>query len=344
MVSDFNKAKKNVIVGVSGGVDSSVTLFLLKKMGYLPIGVFIKFSELSSSEKAEEVCNFLKVPFHIIDVQEEFKKKVISAFLDDYEKGITPNPCVVCNREVKFKTLFENLSKFGGHYVATGHYVRIKEKENAGFEILKGVDSRKDQSYFLWDIKKEWLGQIIFPLGHFEKKDVRKIALKNNLPTAKQKESQEVCFIDGDISSFLGKYLKATPGNIVEGDRTLIGQHKGLFNYTIGQRKRIGLSGGPYYVLSKNIKKNELVVTKDKKDLFSKELFFKDANFFKKISFPFEAEVKIRYNTKQVEGVVYEDKVVFTSPQKSVTAGQSVVFYKKDKLLGGAVIGVCPNK
>ncbi|MEA2092858.1 MAG: tRNA 2-thiouridine(34) synthase MnmA [Patescibacteria group bacterium] len=338
MASDLDKTKKKVIVGVSGGVDSSVTLFLLKKRGYLPIGVFMKFSKLSSSKKAEEVCNFLKVPFHIIDVQEEFKKKVISAFLDDYEKGVTPNPCVVCNREVKFKTLFENLSKFNGHYVATGHYVRIEKKENADFEILKGVDSKKDQSYFLWDIKKEWLGQIIFPLGHFEKKDVRKIAIENNLPIVEQKDSQEVCFIDGDISSFLSKHLKSIPGNIVDRDRTLIGQHKGLFNYTIGQRKRIGLSGGPYYVLSKNNKKNELVVTKNKKDLLFKELFFRDANFFKKVSFPFEAEVKIRYNTNQVEGVVYEDKVIFKSPQKSITSGQSVVFYKKDKLLGGGVI------
>jgi len=339
----MRKSSKKVVVGISGGVDSSVSLLLLKKMGFSPTGVFMKFWNEDSGfnkeaeEKAEQVCKIIGVPFKVVDVQDAFKKKIVDAFLDDYKKGVTPNPCVVCNREIKFQTLMEALSSFSADYVATGHYARIEKQEDRSFLIKKGTDKKKDQSYFLWNLKKEWLGQIIFPLGHFEKNIVKEIAEKNNIPNLKT-ESQEICFINTQASSFLERNLKQNPGEIINTKKEVIGQHIGLFNYTIGQRKRIGLSEGPYYVLSKKIKENQLVVTKEEKDLLRKEFSYESANFFKDVRFPFEADVKIRYNSKEVKAEVYKDKVILSSPQKAVTSGQSVVFYNKEELVGGGVI------
>ncbi len=337
-----NLSKKRVVVGVSGGVDSSVSLLLLKRAGFSPVGVFINlWNENPEKNKetvvrAEKICKILDVPFHVLDAKGEFKKKVVDYFVQEYEKGNTPNPCTVCNKEIKINLLLQSLSSFDAEYIATGHYARIKKNEE--YFISKGADKKKDQSYFLWDIKKEWLPRIIFPLGEIKKEEVYKIATEKNLPVTDQKESQEVCFIEDSSSEFLGRYLEPFSGDIKNKKGEVIGQHNGLFNYTIGQRKKIGLSGGPYYVLSKNTERNELVVTDNEDNLLREELFYSGANFFTDLPFPFEALVKIRYNTKEARGVVYKNKVIFSSPQKSVTPGQSVVFYKEDKLIGGGVI------
>ncbi len=337
-------------------MDSSVALFLLKEKGFSPVGVFMNLwkekggsGKSQAQERAQKVCSELDVPFEILDLKDEFKEKVVNYFTESYKKGITPNPCVVCNREVKFNFLMEKLNTLEADYVATGHYVRLcreirnvlpKESLRASDErvIYRGKDREKDQSYFLWNLKKEWLPKIIFPLGDFKKEEVRKMAEKYSLPTAKEKESQEVCFIEKNVFDFLGKNISSSPGKIVDTKGNVIGNHEGLFYYTQGQRKKIGLSHGPYYVLRKNIKENILVVTKNEKDLFSKEVFYGKGNFLRKVSFPFKAKVQIRYKSKARTAVVEKGKIIFSSPQRAITPGQSAVFYKGEELVGGGII------
>ncbi len=337
-------SKQKVLVGMSGGVDSAVTAFLLKKEGFSPIGIFIKtwnedlcISD-NNQDKIREICDIIDIPFYTIDAKDEFKRKIVNSFIRDYKKGITPNPCVTCNREIKFNILIDSMSAFDAGYIATGHYAQKIETSPGNFVLKKGVDENKDQSYFLWNIKKEWLKNILFPLGQYTKKEVRSIAKKNKLPVFEEKESQEVCFINDSITNFLDKNIKPSPGEIIDDEKNVIGQHEGLFHYTIGQRKRIGLSGGPYYVLSKKIKDNVLIVTKDKNKLPQKEFSFGNANFLDNVSFPFDAEVKIRYNTNTTKATVEKNKVIFSTMQRAITPGQSVVFYKNDNLLGGGII------
>ncbi len=345
------KENKKVVVGVSGGVDSSVALFLLKEKGFSPVGVFLRFwgkenrcCDAGAHKRARKVCRLLNVPFYTVDAREEFKKKVVKYFIESYKKGDTPNPCVVCNREVKFKFLMEKLSSLGADYIATGHYARIKREfsifnfQFSNIKLLRGKDKEKDQSYFLWNLDKRWLSKIIFPLGNFKKEEVRKVAEKNGLPTAKTEESQEVCFAGKDTADFLEKNISPAPGKIVDREGNIIGDHRGLFYYTQGQRKRIGLPGGPYYVLKKDINKNVLVVTKKEKDISCREVAYQKANFFREVSFPFRAKVQIRYKSKARKALVEKGKVIFSSPQRAVTPGQSVVFYDGEEVLGGGII------
>ncbi len=330
------KKGKTVVVALSGGVDSSVAVALLKEQGFSVIGVFMRFcsEEVSSGgTKANEVAKALNIPFYVLDVRNEFKKKVIDSFLSSLKKGVTPNPCVICNREIKFGILFKKLGDYKADYLATGHYVKLKEGK-----LFIAKDKNKDQSYFLWRIKKEWLDKLTFPLGDYEKKETRKIAKKFKLSTLEEKESQEICFIPDDISSFLKRNFPDSPGKIINTFGEVIGEHNGLFNYTIGQRKGLGFSGGPYYVLNKDVKKNNLIVTKNEKELSRKELFYAEENFFQDISFPFNGKVKIRYRSNPIDAVVEKEKVVFSHKQRAVTPGQSVVFYKNEELLGGGII------
>jgi len=349
------KKSKTVAVGLSGGVDSSVAAYLLKKRGFSVVGVFMRFwsekgenkcCDSKGEEKARRVAGKLDIPFYVINLEEDFKKKIVDSFFSDLKKGETPNPCTLCNREIKLKALFDNLATFGADYVATGHYARLRrEIRNPKFEIrknecklLKGRDRSKDQSYFLWNLKKEWLSKILFPLGGYKKEEVRDKAKKIKLPTASAQESQEICFIPDDMTSFLKRNIGESPGEIVDTEGKKLGEHKGLFYHTIGQRKGLNLSGGPYYVLEKRKKDNKLVVTKEKRDLFRKELSFKNANFFSKPSFPFRAKAKIRYGERGGGALVEKGKVIFSSPREAVTPGQSVVFYKGEELIGGGVI------
>ncbi len=339
------ESKKRVIVGISGGVDSSVAIALLKEQGFSVVGVFMKFWEegkccnSESQRRARYVCSKLDVPFYVINIKDRFEKEVVNYFIDSYKNGETPNPCVVCNREIKFKTLIESLTSFNADYVATGHYIRINEDSNSGEKvILRGKDKNKDQSYFLWSIKKEWLKKIIFPIGELDKKEVRRLAEKFELSTSKTKESQEVCFVKESVPKFLKNYLKESPGDIVDTENKKIGRHSGLFNYTIGQRKGLDLSGGPFYVVEKNSEKNILIVTKQKEKMEKEKIFFEKENFFEEVSFPFKAEVQIRYNGKRAEGIVDKNNVSFLEPVSAVASGQSVVFYKGEKLLGGGII------
>jgi len=386
------KRNKTVAVGLSGGIDSSVAVHLLKKEGFSVIGVFMRFwaetgenrcCSSEGEERARKVASLLDIPFYVVNLEEDFKRKIVDSFLSDLKKGETPNPCALCNREIKFRVLIEKLAAYKADYVATGHYAKllspnlsfdrtgclsapaagssldsrsadslaarpssaelrnVLSKESLGKKetvIYKAKDKQKDQSYFLWNLKKEWLKKIVFPLGEYKKEEVRKIAKKLKLPTADTKESQEICFVTDNINSFLERNIGKLPGEIVDVSGKRLGKHKGLFYYTIGQRKGINLPGGPYYVLEKKKKDNLLVITKEKKDLFKKELNFKNGNFFKKPIFPFQAKVKIRYGGKGEEALVEKGKVVFSSPQEAVTSGQSVVFYKGEELIGGGII------
>jgi len=269
-----------------------------------------------------------------MDVKRRFKKEVVDYFLESYEKGITPNPCIVCNRKIKFNYLFEKAKALGASRIATGHYADIKKGK-----ILKAKDESKDQTYFLWQLEKRNLKRIIFPLGNLEKKDVRKKSRKMKLPATDIADSQEVCFIDDDLIGFLEKYLEMKEGFIEDKEGKKIGKHNGLPAYTLGQRKGIGLSGGPFYVLEKDLKRNVLIVAKNSEDLLKSEVLFYKSNFFEKINFPMEVEAKIRYNASAGKGRIEKEGVFkFYNPQKSVTPGQSIVFYKEKRLIGGGVI------
>ena len=304
---------------MSGGIDSSVSAVLLKKAGFDVTGIFIRFWSNESEKKARAVAKKIGIPFKVISFEKEFKKIVVDYFIESYKKGLTPNPCVVCNKELKFGLLFKKFND----YIATGHYVRVKDNK-----LLKGRG--KDQSYFLWSINPKVLDRVLFPVGGYTKEEVKKMAKDFKLPVVNVPESQEACFIS---DSFLKKYIKNKPGDIVYNNK-IIAEGSGL--YTIGQRKGLNLPGGPFYVL--DIKKDKVIVTKNEKDLLKKVLTFKKANWFIKPKFPLKVEAKIRYRHKMAKAIVNKNKVIFTNPQRAITPGQSIVFYNKDQLLGGGII------
>ncbi|MDP2741142.1 MAG: tRNA 2-thiouridine(34) synthase MnmA [bacterium] len=334
---------------MSGGVDSSVAAALLKKQGYFVIGIFMKFwkegksaenrcCSVESEKLARLVAKKIGIPFYVINVEKEFKKKVVDYFLKEYKKGNTPNPCVVCNKEIKFGFLINKALKMGAELIATGHYAQMKNNK-----LLKGKDKEKDQSYFLWQLNQKKLSRVLFPVGKYKKTEVRKIAKEMELPTAQTPESQEVCFIQNTTNDFLKKYLKTKPGNIIDVSGKILGKHQGLWFYTIGQRKGIGFSGGPYFVVAKDLKNNNLIVSKNQKDLESKQLIVKNVNWTNPPKLPFQAEIKIRYKSNIATAKISDFgknkvKIFFQKPQKAITPGQSVVFYRNQELLGGGVI------
>jgi len=365
-VNGVGTRKIKIIVAMSGGVDSSVAAALLKNAACLPagrgfdvIGIFMKFwKEGQSSENrccsveseklARLVAKKLGIPFYVLNVEKEFKKKVVDYFLKEYKKGVTPNPCVVCNKEIKFGFLIKKALSLGADFVATGHYTRLgreipnPKSQIPKYKLLKGKDENKDQSYFLWQLNQKQLEHVLFPVGDYTKPEVRKLAHKFNLPTAKTPESQEVCFIQNTTDDFLKKYLRTKPGKIIDINKKIIGKHQGLWFYTIGQRKGIGLSGGPYYVIGKDMKNNNLLVSKNQKDLEKKELVADDVNWIMPQKLPINEEVKIRYKSNFAKAKIIKHgkgvKIIFQKPQRAITPGQSAVFYKEEELLGGGVI------
>lgn len=342
------KSKKRIICSISGGIDSAVVLALLKERGFNVLAVFMRLLPEPYFEKSEErarkIAEILNVPFYVFDFRKEFKKKVVDYFLKSYKAGLTPNPCVVCNKEIKFELLFKKLQSLKADFIATGHYARAKKSGKICF-LLKGRDKNKDQSYFLWKLTQKVLKRTLFPLGDYTKEEVKKIANKFNFRFFDIPESQEICFVQTEITEFLKEHLKTNPGKIVDTQGRVVGKHEGLWFYTIGQRKRIGLSGGPFYVLKKDVKQNLLIVTKNEKDLYSKELVAKNINWIsgKKPKLPLKVMAKIRYKHQPASARVFEEKgnklkVVFSRPQRAITPGQSVVFYQGERLLGGGII------
>lgn len=324
-----------VLVAVSGGVDSAIALKLLIEKGYDVSAAFMRLQETQNAKidekMAKDIASFFNVPFFVFDFRKEFKEEIEKYFIESYKKGITPNPCVRCNKKIKFELFLRAALKKDIKYIATGHYVK-KEKDF----LYMAKDDNKDQSYFLWGLSKKQIKSSFFPLGNMEKIEVVKKAkeLKINF----SKESQEVCFIENKPTEFLKEKLNIKKGKIIDEYGNDLGIHDGVYFYTLGQRKGLNLSGGPFFVYKKDIKNNILYVSKNEKILLKKELRYKASNWFINKKFPFKASCKIRYRTNLSRCIVYKDRVVFNKKQKSITPGQSVVFYKYNKLLGGGII------
>ena len=327
---------------MSGGVDSSVAAALIKESGAETIGVFMRIypdSLKGSEKKARNIAQILNIPFFVLDFRKEFKKEIINYFLKEYKEGRTPNPCALCNKEIKFGILLKQVKKMKAEFLATGHYARVRAQK-----LLKAKDKDKDQTYFLWQLEQKKLKHILFPVGGYTKKQVKDLAKEFKLPVLDILESQEVCFIKNTCNDFLLKHLKKNLGDIIDTKGKIIGKHNGLWFYTIGQRKGINISGKrPLYVLRKDIKKNILIVTESKKDLESKELIVKDINWVsgKAPKLPLSIMAKVRYRTCSSRAKIIKDakyKVVFNKPQRAITSGQSIVFYKGKELLGGGII------
>ena len=344
---------KKVLIGMSGGVDSSVSAILLKKAGYEVIGTTLNlFPNVSccSYIEVKDICKKLGITHYIIEGKEEFSKYVINDFIDCYSNCKTPNPCIECNKYLKFGLMYEKAKKLGCDYIATGHYAKTEYSEKYKRWILKKSKATlKDQSYVLWNIPQEMLQHIIFPLSDFESKDeIRKIAQDNNLSVASKPDSEDICFIpDGNYKKFLeqNSNLKPQEGNIVDTNGNILGKHNGLYNYTIGQRKGLGISyKEPLFVIGFNKDKNELIVGVES-ELYKKEIIINQINLllFDEIKSPIKVKVKTRYSTKEAsaEAVQINDneiKITFDEPQARITPGQSAVMYIDDIVVGGGKI------
>ena len=347
--------KKKIIVAMSGGVDSSVSAALLKGEGWDVTGVFMKcWSEdevktgVCTAEEDERYARMaaakVEIPFYSVDLVREYKQKVVDYFTAEYAAGRTPNPDVMCNREIKFGVFYDwAINDFRADYIATGHYARLE-----GGRLLKGKDPNKDQSYFLWAVPREKFQKVLFPIGEYKKTEVRKLARKFGLPNASRKDSQGICFIGKvNVGSFLHEYIKDKPGVIVNAKGEEVGEHAGLHFYTLGQRRGINIGGGPpYFVAQKDCAANTLVVAREyDEELFKESLVASDVNWISaEPKLPLRCKIKIRYRqpdqdatirSKGKDGKLY---VEFATPQRAVTSGQSVVFYKKDELIGGGII------
>ncbi|MBU4285090.1 tRNA 2-thiouridine(34) synthase MnmA [Patescibacteria group bacterium] len=319
-----------VIVAMSGGVDSSVAAAVLKSRRYDVIGIFILMHKNSNPQDAKMVAKKLKIDFKILDARKEFRKWVIDYAFKEYKLGNTPNPCVECNRRIKFKFLLEIMAQLKADYIATGHYAKIKKGK-----LFIAKDIKKDQTYFLWTLKQKQLKKILFPLGDYTKKQVRGLAEKFKLPINK-KESQDMCFSMPHRSP---DSIGTKSGDILTTDGKIIGQHKGLFLYTIGQRKGIEIGGtGPYYVIRKDFKNNTLIVSQSQKDLLQKEMVVKNINWLSGKLYSGKCKIKIRSTAKLADAIIKNNRIIFNKPQRAITSGQSAVIYRKGEVLGGGKI------
>lgn len=348
---------KKVLLGMSGGVDSSVSAILLKNAGYDVIGVTMHLYEggccnISSVMDAKQVCKNLGIEHVILDYQKEFKEIVINDFIDEYSNCLTPNPCVICNKFFKFGLMYKKAKELGIDYIATGHYAKCEFDEKYNQYVIKKANNlAKDQSYFLYYAPKDIIKDLLFPLGNFNSKDeVRKIAADNNLRVAHKPDSEDICFItNGNYKDFLEKNssLKPNVGNIVTKTGEILGKHKGLYNYTIGQRKGLGISySEPLFVVGFNKEKNELIVG-TKSDLYKNEILVRDFNLQVNMNLNnAKVSVKTRYSANNsmatISKIVKDNKeyikVTFDEPELRATPGQSAVFYDGDILLGGGII------
>lgn len=360
---DLNQNQK-VVVGMSGGVDSSVCAIILKLMGYETIGIFMKnWEELDEngqctseidSKDAQSVANDIDIPYYVLNFVDEYKENVFQFFLDEYKKGNTPNPDILCNKEIKFKVFFDKAMSLGADFLATGHYCQ-KKNINEETVLVKGTDQSKDQTYFLYTMQSEVLDKVLFPIGHLQKSTVRKIATDFKLSTATKKDSTGICFIgERNFKDFLSQYLDSQRGNFINLDTgDILGAHDGHCFYTNGQRKGLGLGGpgGPWFVVDKDIEKNIVYVVEGQNHpaLYADDLTaFEDIWVNEKPTFPIKCQAKIRYRQQDQECLVTQLengnlKVIFSTPQRAISPRQAIVFYQGEICLGGATI-LMPGK
>ena len=356
--------KKKVVVGMSGGVDSSVAAYLLKEQGYEVIGVTMQIWQdeeefaqeenggccgLSAVEDARRVAASLDIPYYVMNFKAEFKKNVMDYFVAEYLKGRTPNPCIACNRYVKWESLLQRSMEIGADYIATGHYAKITQLPNGRFALQKSVTAAKDQTYALYNLTQDQLSHTLMPVGDYSKEEIRAIAEKIGLRTANKPDSQEICFIpDNDYAGFIDREATGQvppPGNFVLADGTVVGKHKGITHYTIGQRKGLGIAlGKPTFVTEIRPKTNEVVLGSNE-EVFGTTVYAENVNFMSipDIEGELEATGKIRYSHQGAPCTIRkigEDKVVcqFHEPVRAITPGQAVVFYDGDIVVGGGTI------
>ena len=356
--------KKKVVVGMSGGVDSSVAAYLLKEQGYDVIGVTMQIWQdedvfkqsqeggccgLSAVEDARRVAAVLDIPYYVMNFKADFKKYVIDYFVSEYERAYTPNPCIACNRYVKWESLLKRSMEIGADYIATGHYARIAKLPNGRFAIRNSVTARKDQTYALYNLTQFQLAHTLMPIGEYEKDQVRRIAQEAGLPVAAKPDSQDICFVpDGDYAAFLKKKAgERMPGegDFVTRDGTVLGKHKGITHYTIGQRKGLGLSMGEQVFVSELRPKTNQVVVGEETQVFKKELLCDHLNFMgmEDLEEPRKVWAKVRYAhkgqwcriEKQGRDLI---RAEFEEPVRAITPGQAVVFYEGEYVLGGGII------
>ncbi|MDR7077977.1 tRNA-specific 2-thiouridylase [Neobacillus niacini] len=348
-----------VVVGMSGGVDSSVAALLLKQQGYDVIGIFMKNWDdtddtgfCTATEDYNDVirvCNQIGIPYYGVNFEKQYWDKVFTYFLDEYKAGRTPNPDVMCNKEIKFKAFLEHAVNLGADYLATGHYAQVEYRDGE-YKMLRGKDENKDQTYFLNQLSQEQLSKVMFPIGNLEKPRVREIAKEANLATATKKDSTGICFIgERNFKEFLGQYLPAQPGKMETMDGVVMGTHEGLMYHTIGQRHGLGIGGAgePWFAIGKDLKRNILYVGQGfhNEKLYSDSIIGDDVSWVsnreKPAEFTCTAKFRYRQEDSKVTVQILDDnkvKVIFDEPIRAVTPGQAVVFYNGDECLGGGTI------
>ncbi|KRM01034.1 tRNA 2-thiouridine(34) synthase MnmA [Lentilactobacillus farraginis] len=359
-----DNSQTRVVVGMSGGVDSSVVAYLLKQQGYDVIGVFMKnwddtdengvCTATEDYKDVAKVANKIGIPYYSVNFEKEYWDRVFTYFLDEYKKGRTPDPDVICNKEIKFKAFLDYALELGADYIATGHYAQLTRDENGHNHLLRATDGNKDQTYFLSQLSADQLDRVMFPIGNLVKPEVREIARKAGLATADKKDSVGICFIgEKNFKQFLGHYLPATPGKMMTVDGEVKGQHDGLMYYTIGQRRGLGIGGDgidnqPWFVVGKDLKKNILYVGKGYHNelLYADYLEASDIHWVNNLDrgHDFHCTAKFRYRQKDTGVTVHlsddgrKVRVDFDAPVRAITPGQAVVFYDGEECLGSAII------